>query len=95
MHPQKASWTSPAIVPWSACFPPLLGDESLWFRKKSIAGVALQLRRCSAPPPCASLLSFCAPASGAFYKSIFWVTDYETTKVFGKHRLDLFQSLHF
>jgi hypothetical protein len=29
MRPQTASWPSPTVVPWSACFPPL-GDISFW-----------------------------------------------------------------
>jgi hypothetical protein len=51
-----------------------------WFRKKSIGGVALQLRRCSVPVRTLHSSVFARLASGAFYKTIILVTFYETIK---------------
>ena len=51
-----------------------------WFCKKSICGVALQLRRCSVPVRTLHSSFFARLASGAFYKTIILVTFYETIK---------------
>jgi hypothetical protein len=48
----------------------LAKDSSAWFRKKSICGVALHLRRCSVPVSTLHSSGFARLASGAFYEII-------------------------
>jgi len=53
---------------------PLLFDD---FGKKSICGVALQLRCCGAPASAPPSKNFARLASGVFYKAIRALTFYE------------------
>jgi hypothetical protein len=52
-----------------------------WLRKKSIFGVALQLRRCSAPVGAPHSSVFARVASGAFYAAIGLLNFYEIIKL--------------
>jgi hypothetical protein len=58
-----------------------LKNQIGWLRKKSICGVALQLRRCDAPISAPHSSVFARLASGAFYAAIRLLTFYEIIKL--------------
>jgi len=58
-----------------------LKNQIGWLRKKSICGVALQLRRCGAPVNAPHSSVFARLASGALYAAIGLLTFYEIIKL--------------